>query len=120
MAKKDPQEEMQKESCKANIRSIKDALDVINGKWKILVIMSILEGNERFKDIERSIPNINGKVLAKELKDLELNKLITRTVYDDAPVLIEYKALPYAKSLRPVLQALSDWGKTHRKKIMKE
>ena len=108
----------QKQNCNAKIRSIKDALDVINGKWKILVIVSILDGNERFKDIERSIPKINGKVLAKELKDLEQNHLITRTVYDDSPVIIEYKALPYAASLRPVFDALSTWGKNHRKKIL--
>jgi len=119
MAKKVLQE-MRKESCNSNIRSIKDALDVINGKWKILVIMSILDGNERFKDIERSIPKINGKVLAKELKDLEQNQLIKRTVYDDSPVIIEYKGLPYAESLRPVLKALSTWGKTHRKKVTEE
>jgi DNA-binding HxlR family transcriptional regulator len=54
---------------------------------KILVITSILEGNERFEDSERSIPKINRKVLAKELKDLEQNKLITRTVYDNPPVI---------------------------------
>lgn len=114
------QQEKRKENCNANIRSIKDALDVINGKWKILVIISILDGNKRFKDIERSIPKITGKVLANELKDLEQNQLITRTVYDDSPVIIEYKGLPYAESLRPVFDALSTWGKNHRKKIVRE
>ena len=69
-------------------------------------------------EIERSIPKITSKVLAKELKDLEENELIKRTVYDNTPVLIEYVITPYAKTLQPVIQALSDWGKNHRKKII--
>jgi DNA-binding HxlR family transcriptional regulator len=82
-----------------------------------MILISISSGNKRFREIERSIPKINSKVLAKELKDLEEHKLIKRTVYDDSPVLVEYTLLPYAESLGDVIKALSDWGINHRKYI---
>jgi len=104
--------------CLSSLMPVRDALDVVSGKWKLQIIISISSGNKRFREIERSIPNISSKVLAKELKDLEEHQLIKRTVYDDAPVLIEYTALPYAESLKDVIRSLYDWGVKHRKKIL--
>lgn len=98
--------------------SVRDALDVISGKWKLMIMISISSGNARFREIERSIPKITSKVLAKELKDLEENHLVKRTVYDKIPVIIEYTITEYAKTLRPVVKELSDWGSNHRKKII--
>jgi DNA-binding HxlR family transcriptional regulator len=106
--------------CSSMMMPVRDALDVISGKWKLMVLISILAGNKRFREIERSILKINSKVLAKELKDLEENKLIKRTVYDSSPVLIEYTLLPYAESLGDVIKALSDWRVNHRKYIRGE
>jgi len=96
---------------------VRDALDVISGKWKLMILISISAGNNRFREIERSIPRINSKVLAKELKDLEEHKLIQRMVNSDYPVTVEYTLLPYAESLGEVIKALSDWGVNHRKHI---
>lgn len=104
--------------CQSAILPIKDTLEVINGKWKILILVSIMHGSSRFKEIERSIPKINGKVLAKELKDLEAHDLIKRTVYDESPVVIEYTPTAYTESLEPVFDALRDWGVNHRKRII--
>jgi DNA-binding HxlR family transcriptional regulator len=103
--------------CSSMMMPVRDTLDVISGKWKLMILISISAGNKRFREIERSIPKINSKVLAKELKYLEENKLIKRTVFDDYPVLIEYTLLPYAESLGDVIKALSDWGINHRKYI---
>jgi len=104
--------------CLAAIMPIRDALDVINGKWKLPILISMVSGNHRFREIERSIPNLNSKVLAKELKDLEEHQLIKRTVRDTSPVMVEYTALPYAESLGEVIKALKEWGDNHRVKIM--
>ena len=106
--------------CTASILPIRDALDVINGKWKLLIIISIGSGNKRFREIERSIPKLTSKVLAKELKDLEEHLLIKRTVYDQSPVLVEYTLLPYAHSLKTVIEALHEWGLNHRKVIREQ
>lgn len=104
--------------CSSSMLPVRDALDVISGKWKLMILISISSGNYRFREIERSVPKITSKVLAKELKDLEEHQLIKRTVYDESPVIVEYKTTPYAKSLQPVIEALRNWGINHRKKVI--
>jgi DNA-binding HxlR family transcriptional regulator len=104
--------------CTGALLPIRDSLDVISSKWKLQIIISLKFGNKRFREIERSIPKISSKVLAKELKDLEEHQLIKRTVYDDFPVLVEYTLQPYAKTLDKVITALHEWGVNHRKKII--
>src|SRR5687767_2752080 len=104
-------------SCLDTVKPVRDALEVINGKWKLPIIISIGVGNERFTDIQESIPGITPKVLAKELKDLEQHQLIKRVVVDDYPVKILYKPEPYADTLTPIILALKNWGLKHRKRI---
>lgn len=103
--------------CLATLKPVRDALDVINGKWKLPVIISVMAGNERFTDIQNSIPGITPKALAKELKDLEQHQLITRTVIDDYPVKIQYQPDTHVNTLIPIIDALKDWGLKHREKI---
>jgi DNA-binding HxlR family transcriptional regulator len=107
-----------KGDCQSMMLAVRDTLDVISGKWKLLIIISINNGNKRFREIERSIPKITSKVLAKELKDLEEHKLIKRTVYDDSPVLVEYTVTDYVKSLENLILEMYKWGVGHRKKII--
>jgi DNA-binding HxlR family transcriptional regulator len=104
--------------CISTIIPVRDFLDVLSGKWKIPIIVSIGVGNDRFVDIQESIPGITPKVLAKELKDLELHKLIKRTVVGDYPVRIFYTHEPYADTLTPIIYAMKDWGIDHRKKVI--
>ena len=104
-------------NCMDTVKPVRDALEVIYGKWKLPIIISIGAGNERFTDIQESIAGITPKVLAKELKDLEQHQLIKRTVVDDYPVKIIYKSEPYGDTLGPIIYALKDWGLAHRKKI---
>ncbi|WP_312365684.1 MULTISPECIES: helix-turn-helix domain-containing protein [unclassified Sphingobacterium] len=104
--------------CMARMLTVRDTLDVISGKWKILIIISIMSGHKRFREIERSIPKISSKVLAKELKDLEEHQLVKRTVYDESPVLVEYTATDYVFTLQKVIEELHNWGVNHRKKIL--
>ncbi|OCA69097.1 HxlR family transcriptional regulator [Chryseobacterium artocarpi] len=107
-----------KDDCLSLMLSVRDALDVVNGKWKLLIIISLSNGNKRFREIERSIPKISSKVLAKELKDLEEHQLIKRTVYDDSAFLVEYTPTEYVQSLEGVILELYKWGKNHRAKII--
>lgn len=107
-------------SCLDSVKPVRDALEVINGKWKLPIIISVTTGNERFTDIQESIPGITPKVLAKELKDLEQHQLIKRVVVDDYPVKIFYRPEPYADTLTPIIQALKDWGLNHRKIIFEK
>jgi DNA-binding HxlR family transcriptional regulator len=104
--------------CASSMISLRDALDVVSGKWKLLILVSLATGHHRFREVERSIPDISSKVLAKELKDLEQHQLIKRTVQEGPPVLVTYELSPYADSLDPAIFALREWGANHRKKIM--
>ncbi len=104
-------------NCIETIRPVRDTLDVISGKWKLPIIISISIGNERFTDIQDSVSGITPKLLAKELKELEQNGLIRRVITADYPVKISYKAEPYSETLTPIIYALKDWGINHRKKI---
>jgi DNA-binding HxlR family transcriptional regulator len=104
--------------CLSKMLPIRDALDVFSGKWKLMIIVSLNHGNRRFREIERSIPKISSKVLAKELRELEEHRLIERTVYDEKPVLVEYTLTPYSKTLEHIITALHAWGVNHRKVVM--
>ncbi len=105
------------QECMKQMLPIQDALEVINGKWKLLIVVSLMLGNKRFKDIQDSIPKITPKVLTKELKDLQEHQLIKRTVFDDYPVKIEYSLTPYAESLNGIMKELHKWGTNHRQKL---
>ena len=97
---------------------VRDALGAISGKWKLPIIISVEAGNERFTDIQKSIPGITPKVLAKELKELERHRLVKRTVIDDYPVKIRYEKAAYADTLAPVIRSLVEWGTNHRKALL--
>ena|SRR6218665_3362643 len=104
-------------STEQKIKYVQDTLFVISGKWKLPILIAINQGNERFRDIQRSVPPITTRVLSKELKDLEENKLVIRTVYDSSPVRVSYTVSPYCKSLKPLVDEMILWGAQHRKKI---
>lgn len=105
-------------SCMKMIQPVRDALDVINGKWKLPIIISLSFGNKRFREIANEIPNITDRMLSKELRDLEMNQLVKRTVYDSVPVTIEYSMTKYGESLDNVIKELREWGMQHRKRII--
>jgi len=104
--------------CTGMIRPVKDALEVLNGKWKLPIIIALSFGNKRFGEMAREIPNITDRMLSKELRDLEMNQLVKRTVYDTVPVTVEYSLTDYGDSLDKVIDELRKWGMQHRKRIM--
>lgn len=106
-----------KVECAGSLRNVLDALYVINGKWKLAVILCLMQSPRRFNEIQQEITGISAKVLAKELKDLELNDFIKRIVYPTTPVSIIYEATSYSKTLKKVLTELSEWGEQHREKV---
>jgi len=106
-----------KEECSNSLNNIVDALFVIGGKWKLPIILDLMHSPKRFGELQRELNGISPKVLAKELKDLELNEFIKRNVSHSSPVIIIYEATEYSYSLKNVLKELSDWGFIHREKI---
>lgn len=106
-----------KEECAGSLKNILDALYVLNGKWKIPLILTLIQSPKRFNEIQKEISGISPKVLANELKDLELNDFIKRNVYPTTPVSIIYEATDYSRTLKSVMRELSVWGEQHREKI---
>ena len=106
---------------KKEIMAVHDAMDVLNGKWKISIISSICYYNERrFSDILNDVDGISNRMLSKELKDLEMNKLIKRTVLDTQPVTVHYNLTEYGRTLQTIIDNLAEWGINHRKVITED
>jgi len=103
--------------CSLMLIPVKDALEVLAGKWKLQIIIALTFGKKRFKEIAREIGGISDKMLSKELKEMERHQLIVRTVYDAFPPVVEYELTPHGKTLHKLIDSLRDWGNIHRKKI---
>lgn len=104
--------------CTKQMLPVKDALDILSGKWKLQIILALTFGKKRFKQIQHEIPGLTPKMLSKELKELEINELAVRHVYDSSPVIIEYELTPYGKTLKPLIGELHKWGAKHRRRII--
>lgn len=112
-----PKEVLTKADCKRAMLPVRDVLDMLSGKWKLPIIISLMEGNKRFSEMARDIEGITDKMLSKELRDLEANQMVKRTVYDAVPVVVEYSITEYGKSLKSVITEMWKWGTQHRKRI---
>ena len=91
--------------------SLKDVLDVIGGKWAMPIIYVLSKGKMRFKELERTIEGINTRMLVKELKNLEANGIITRSVFATVPPTVEYQLTRKGVKLLPSIESLHQWGK---------
>lgn len=107
----------------SNLEDIKfsqDALYVLNGKWRMPVIIAIYNGHHRYREIAKNIPGITFRMLSKELQLMELNKLVERIEDPDFPKDVEYTLTTYCESIYPLIENLIEWGKQHRKVISRE
>ncbi len=98
--------------------AVNDTMNVLSGKWKIPVIAVLLYGKRRFGELERGIPKINPRMLSKELRDLENNGIVKRTVHNTVPVTVEYELTKMGYSFRKVLNVMLEWGLEHRAEFL--
>ena len=103
--------------CHFRLRAIADTLYAIGGKWKLQIIVTLMQGETRFNGLLRTIEGISSKVLAAELKELELNGFVCRTVAAGPPILVVYTLTAYSRNLEGVLDALFAWGVQHQEAI---
>lgn len=109
--------ESQKELQKL-IRSVTDALYVLNGKWKLPILIALTYNHRRFGELANEIPEITDRMLSRELRELEANLLVTRSPLDLNHTKVMYAITNHGKSLHTVVLELSKWGVQHRKVIM--
>ncbi|WP_184549670.1 winged helix-turn-helix transcriptional regulator [Mucilaginibacter sp. FT3.2] len=106
------------EACYASINAVRDTLYVLNGKWKLPLIVAMQSGPMRFNDIQRAVGEITPKILSKELRELELNEFVERKVLPTKPVTVTYELADYSRSLYSVINELRNWGMQHRERIV--
>ncbi|GAB1269161.1 winged helix-turn-helix transcriptional regulator [Aurantivibrio infirmus] len=90
---------------------ILDAMNIIGGKWKILIIYHLGYGKKRFGELRKMLPSVTQKMLTQQLRELEGDGVIDRTIYPEVPPRVEYKLTAFGDKLEPVLNELSFWGK---------
>nr|WP_214828611.1 helix-turn-helix domain-containing protein [Exiguobacterium algae] len=94
------------------------ALDLITGKWKHSILLLLINGESlRFSELKRALPKISQKILTAQLRDLEEQEVIVRTVYPEVPPRVDYQLSEYGKTLIPVLEAMNEWGIRHAEKM---
>ena len=89
---------------------VETTLTLIGNKWKVLILRDLMPGTKRFGEPKKSIGNVSQKVLTAQLRDMENNGLLTRTVYAEVPPRVEYSLTDLGKSLKPILDAMLQWG----------
>jgi len=91
-------------------------LSLIDNKWKALIIGEILfEGTQRFSTLRKALPGISQKVLTQNLRSMESSGLISREIFAEVPPRVEYSLTELGLSLKPIIEAMMEWGKAYRK-----
>lgn len=104
--------------CKVHVRGVRDTMELLNGKWKTLIISNLFYlGKMRFMDLKRQVEGIAPKVLSKELKDLVMNNLVKRTQSNTIPVSVEYELTDFGKSLHDIIDSMGKWGMKYREQL---
>ena len=89
---------------------VETTLTLIGDKWKVLILRDLLPGTKRFGELKKSIGSVSQKVLTAQLRDMENNGLLTRTVYPEVPPRVEYSLTELGRSLKPILDSMWNWG----------
>ena len=90
---------------------------LIGNKWKVLILRDLMEGTRRFGELKRSVGGVSQKVLTQQLRAMEADGLVHREVYAEVPPRVEYSLTPLGHSLKPILDAMMDWGTDYKKQI---
>ncbi len=93
---------------------VETTLTLIGDKWKVLILRDLLTGTKRFGELKKSIGSVSQKVLTTQLRAMEENGLLTRTVYAEVPPRVEYTLTALGKSLHPILDAMRDFGEAYQ------
>ena len=95
---------------------VETTLTLISDKWKVLILRDLLTGAKRFGELKKSVGNVSQKVLTAQLRQMEESGLLTRTVYQEVPPRVEYALTDLGRSLKPILDAMRDWGEAYRRR----
>lgn len=92
-------------------------VQLIGGKWKLLILRNLLERPWRFNELKKNLNGISQKVLTDSLRSMEEDGLITRTIYPEVPARVEYALSELGETIRPILNAMQEWGENYKKSL---
>ncbi len=107
-------EDLKVEKC-----PVETALDVLAGKWKILILWYLRSETKRFNELQKLLPRTTQKMLIQKLRELEEDGIIHREVYPVVPPKVEYSLTEYGETLKPIVKQLYLWGEIHKKRVSK-
>ncbi len=99
---------------------VETTLQIIGGRWKVLIIRELLQGVRRFGELQRALPGITQKMLTQQLREMEHHGIVHREVYAEIPPKVEYSLTPLGESLQPILDAMHEWGAKRLSVISKQ
>lgn len=98
---------------------VMDTMDLLSGRWRIIIVTALYTGGKlRFNELKKYIPGITGRSLSADLKYLEEHGIVAKTIKASAPITVEYELTPYGLTLESVFEVLTEWGMTHRRRII--
>ena len=96
---------------------VETTLSLIGDKWKVLILRDLMPGTKRFGELKKSIGKVSQKVLTAQLRDMEASGLVNRRVYAEVPPKVEYSLTDVGKSLKPIIDAMWDWGMDYKQNV---
>ncbi len=109
---------MKNKQKQIQLRDVQDVIDIIGGRWRGAILASLCDKEKRFNELKRDLGSITPRTLTKELKYLEMNKLVSREVATSSAVTISYSLTKHGKSLEPLIGQIVVWGQKHRKVVL--
>lgn len=97
--------------------AVEKTLAVLAGRWKVLALFHLLSGTRRFNELHRLLRGVSHRTLSRQLRELERDGVIRRTVYPQVPPRVEYALTPLGETLRPVLAAMHEWGAVYSQRV---
>lgn len=102
---------MRNQQCDADVRCpVEACLELIGGRWKGVILFHLLGGTRRFNELRRLLPKVTQRMLTRQLRELEADQIIVRTIYPEVPPKVEYSLSELGKSMEPIIRMLQKWG----------
>ena len=92
---------------------VKAAIDVIRGRWKPSILFELKDATRRFSELRAALPEVTAQILTVQLRQLEADEVVTRTVYPEVPVRVEYELSAFGRTLSTIMEELEVWGETY-------
>lgn len=108
-----------KGQCPQTICPVETTLNIISGKWKGVILYRLLSGKKRFNELKRLMETVTHRTLTLQLRELEQDGVVKRTVYPEVPPRVEYELTDLGFSMQPIIQAIYDWGTDYQQQVRK-